>query len=147
MHLLSQEYHHQGLNASYPGRHGGPPPTFKKHIFPVPSAHSIEIHSHSTSMSHLTEACPISELGEQYKRLGHSTSTVRVDWRFTKHALETLRTKVQSTLGEPQYTLSIQDCLTAYIVSIINRCTTSVPVQRVTNVASVSCVLFIFLRD
>ena len=55
-------------------------------------------------------------------------------WRFTGKELGRLHATISSS---GQQALTIQDCLTAYIVTILNRCQEK-PIRMVTNMGSVS---------
>lgn len=122
--VLSQLY--QGLEPSHP------PPTFEKYEFPHPTLDMIE--KYLPLMPHLAKTCNTQELGSRYAELNESTASI--NWRIEKHQLQMLHTKLVKGL-DPAFKLSEQDCLTAYIVSVLNRCV-EVPIRTVTNAASAS---------
>lgn len=130
MHMLSQLY--QGLEVSYPSA------TFEKHEFSVPGPPTIE--KYLPVMAHLVETYYHSELGTKYAELNRSIS--RVDWRIPRSQIEKLRAKIQ----DPLLKLSIQDCLTAYVVTVINRCATT-PIDKVRNAASVRDFCCRYIQD
>ena len=75
---------------------------------------------------------PIAELGPKFAEA--SKGVENVQWRFTGEELRRLHAIISSNL---QQTLTIQDCLTAYLVIVLNRARKK-PVAQITHVASVS---------
>ena len=124
MHTLSQFY--QDLPEKYAA------PTFKKYYFPIPSCSTLA--EFWPRMPHYHRTCLFSDLG---KIAAESCRTVeQLKWRFDNHDLTELRS-VLSSHAQNGISLSKQDCLTAYLVALLNH-NRSIPVQKVTNVSSVS---------
>ena len=125
-HTLSQFY--QGLPLQCAA------PTFKKHHFPTPSCSILA--EFWPRVPHLHDTCFFSELGEICAKARKNVEHLR--WRFESPDLSALRSAISSHgSGQDEISLSKQDCLTAYLVAILNhnRC---MPVQKVTNMSSVS---------
>lgn len=122
MHLLSQCY--QGLPPSYPY------PSFTKHIFPTPE--SAAISELAPLMPHLVDAVHFSDVGTKYA--ARNGSTVRINWKISSAQVGALRDRIQG-VGDSAVPLSRQDCLTAYIVTVLNRCGASI--DQVSNASSV----------
>ncbi|KIJ17244.1 hypothetical protein PAXINDRAFT_73360 [Paxillus involutus ATCC 200175] len=80
-------------------------------------------------MSHLLHTYPFSELGAIYAEASKGVENLR--WRLDGDELRDLRSAL-SSLGN---SLSVHDCLTAYIVAVLNY-NRSEPVHHVTNVNS-----------
>lgn len=120
MDAVSQSY--QGLRPSFP------PPSYQKHVFPDPSPHMIQ--EISRFMPHFRETYEYSELGAMYAQA--NKDVVRNDCRIERDKIEALCTKMRQ--GSPD--ISTQDCLTAYIVTVLNRCIQP-PILNITNAASV----------
>jgi len=121
-HTLSQYY--QSKVSEFPT------PTFRKHVFPPPSeAIAAEYH---TKIRQLHDAYPFAELGAIYAEASRGIENLQ--WRCSSEELRRLHAKISSS-GPP--TLTIQDCLTAYLVTVLNRCQEK-PIRMVTNVGSVS---------
>jgi hypothetical protein len=120
MHLLSQLY--QNLHPSHP------PPSFYKHRFPTPSTESVR--ATLPLMPHFRQTYHLWELGPMYTKANHSI--VRVEYRIERHQVEALRAKLRANMSS----LSVQDCLTAYVVTLFNRCIDP-PILNVTNAACV----------
>jgi len=124
MHTLSQFY--QGLPLQYAA------PTFKKQHFPTPSCSiSDEFWPH---IPHLHDTCFFNELGEIFAESRKNVEHLK--WRFESHDLSEFRSALASH-GQDETFLSKHDCLTAYLVAILNH-HRSMPVQKVTNASSVS---------
>ncbi|OCH95279.1 hypothetical protein OBBRIDRAFT_720887 [Obba rivulosa] len=123
MRLLSHNY--QGL----------PPPDsapiFTKHVFPDPSAELV--HEYLPSMPHLAQTYPHAALGTAYAQMNRTTE--RIDLHIEGHKLHSLRERVMGHLKGTGVQLSIQDCLTAYLVTALNRCLGD-PIHEITNAAS-----------
>ena len=121
-HTLSQYY--QNKVSEFPT------PTFRKHVFQPPSeAIAAEYH---TRIRQLQDPYPFAELGAVYAEAGKGIENFQ--WRCSGEELRRLHAKICSS-GPP--TLTIQDCLTAYLVTVLNRCQER-PIRMVTNAASVS---------
>lgn len=122
-HALSQLY--QDL----PLEHAAP--TFKKCHFPVPaSSVSAEFWP---LMPHLHDSRPFNELGEIFAKLYKDVEHLK--WRFDTDELTALRSMLSSR--QEGKCLSTQDCLSAYLVTVLNH-NTSTPIQNVRNASSVS---------
>ena len=87
-------------------------------------------------MPRLHEDCFFSEFGEMFADSCNNSEYLR--WRFENHDLSELRSAL-SPHGQDETSLSKQDCLTAYLVAILNH-NRNMPVQMVTNTSSVSIV-------
>lgn len=124
MRLLSQTY--QGLPPP------DDPPTFTKPVFPAPNPDLIR--DYMPSMPHLAETRPQSELGVAYAQ--NNSATERVDFHIEGRKLRQVREKVTRNLDATYSRPSIQDCLTAYLVTVLNRCLDT-PISEITNAASV----------
>jgi len=121
MHALSQLY--QGL----PLEHAAP--TFKKYQFPVPtSSVSAEFWP---LMPQLHKSCSVNEVIEKYVELFKDLEHLK--WRFSVDDLTTLRSTL--SYGQEGKYLSTQDCLSAYLVTVLNH-NTSTPIRSVRNVSS-----------
>lgn len=81
-------------------------------------------------MPHFRETYEYSELGAMYAQA--NKDVVRNDCRIERDKIEALCTKMRQ--GSPD--ISTQDCLTAYIVTVLNRCIQP-PILNITNAASV----------
>ncbi|KAI0710387.1 hypothetical protein C8T65DRAFT_190108 [Cerioporus squamosus] len=122
----------QLLSRRYQGDDGlpVPAPSFTKRSFYPPDATLIE--AYSPLMLHLSHwACPVGEAGQRYAALNQQTA--QVHFKITTGQLRTLRDRIVERGAEVRP--SLQDCLTAYIVSVIDR-HIDVPVTRLTNAAS-----------
>ena len=75
---------------------------------------------------------PLTELGEVHAESYNNDEHLK--WRFDSHDLAELRLTLS---GQKGTYLSKQDCLTAYLVAILNY-NRSIPVQNVVSVSSVS---------
>ncbi|KAF9228603.1 hypothetical protein BS17DRAFT_691191 [Gyrodon lividus] len=122
MHALSQFY--QGLSPEFQS------PTFKKHVFSVPSQSVMA--DFLSRMPHLLHCYPFNELGAIYAEA--SKGVEHLKWRLHSDELRDLRVALSSD-GQKGHSLSVHDCLTAYIVAVLNR-NRSEPVQQVTNASS-----------
>ncbi|KIK96743.1 hypothetical protein PAXRUDRAFT_137800 [Paxillus rubicundulus Ve08.2h10] len=80
-------------------------------------------------MPHLLHTYPFSELGAIYAEASKGVEHLR--WRLDSDELRELR----SALSSVGNSLSVHDCLTAYIVAVLNY-NRSEPVHHVTNVSS-----------
>lgn len=125
MHALSQSY--QESSPAYPF------PTFEKPDFPLPTPKLVE--EYLPYMPHLAKLYPKSELGNLYAQLNENI--VRINFRIEMDKLDRLRARVLKHVQDASLTVSIQDCLTAYIANVLNRCLDT-PVRFITNAASVS---------
>ena len=105
-------------------------PTFRKHVFSPPSPAIAAEYYRQTPQQR--DIYPIAELGPKYAEA--SKGIANVQWRFTGEELRRLHGTISSG---GQQALTIQDCLTAYFVTVLNRAQKK-PIARVTNVASVS---------
>lgn len=123
MRSLSQSY--QGVQNSYT-------PTFIKHEFPTPSRETIE--HHLPLMPHLARTYPVCMLSALYGEMNKNVVPIRC--RVADEKLQQLREMVMLDVQETNITLSIQDCLTAYVVTVLHRCA-GTPIRVVTNAASV----------
>lgn len=122
MHTLSQ--HYQGLESSYPA------PNFIKHAFPDPSCESIS--KYSPLMPHISHSLGPLDMKAYYALM--SRATTRIDWRIYVSQAEMLRDKIRQSAQVEN--VSLQDCLIAYIVTLLNRCS-RLSIRTVTNAASV----------
>lgn len=104
------------------------PPTFDKHQYrtPEPSTSSDFL----PLMPHLWVSYPFDELEAKYAEACEDLGNLR--WRFHEHHLHTLHSMLSAD-GEGY--LSWHDCLTAYIVTLLNRSMPR-PIRMVTNVAN-----------
>ncbi|KAH9951482.1 hypothetical protein B0H21DRAFT_285088 [Amylocystis lapponica] len=125
MQHLSQAY--QGL----PPLH--PLPTFSKYYPSPPPAQLVE--NFKPMMPHLVHTYPLSQIGAQYAKMHHNLG--RIDIRVNKDKLRRLRSRVldKSPADDPADRVSTQDCLTAYIATVLDRCLDT-PIRTVTNAAS-----------
>ena len=105
-------------------------PTFKKHVFPPPSQAIAAEYYRQTRQMH--NVYPIAELGPKYAE--SSKGVENVQWRFTGEELRRLHATISSNV---QQTLTIQDCLTAYLVTVLNRARKN-PTAQITYVSNVS---------
>ena len=105
-------------------------PTFKKHVFPPPSqAIAAEYHPQTRQ---LHDVYPMAELGPKFAEA--SKGVENVQWRFTGEELRTLHAIISSNL---QLTLTIQDCLTAYFATVLNRARKG-PITQIAYISNVS---------
>ncbi|TFK86065.1 hypothetical protein K466DRAFT_493566 [Polyporus arcularius HHB13444] len=82
-------------------------------------------------MLHLSEACPAAEMGQRYAA---NKGAAEVAFKVTTKQLRMLRDRIVEG-ASLEVRPSLQDCLTAYIVNVINRYI-EVPITQLTNVAS-----------
>ena len=75
---------------------------------------------------------PFAEVGAQFAEANKGVELL--NWRFTGEELRRLHASISSS---GQRALTIQDCLSAYIVTVLNRCREK-PIRMVTNQANVS---------
>ncbi|KAK0210454.1 hypothetical protein DFS33DRAFT_1293254 [Desarmillaria ectypa] len=120
MHTLSHLY--QGLQPSYPA------PSFRKHVFAFPDTDILQ--PFGPMMPHLTGKFPVPEIYHKY--VERNQSMRRIDWYITQGQASLIRDHANGLSSIP---LSVQDCLTSYIVSIFNRCGHH-KLSSVTNAAS-----------
>lgn len=104
-------------------------PTFDKHQYrtPEPSMSSNFL----PLMPHLWVSYPFNELEAKYAEACEDLGNLR--WRFNERHLHALHSMLSA--NEEGY-LSWHDCLTAYIVTLLNRSMPR-PIRMVTNVANV----------
>ena len=121
-HTLSQFYQNKAPQFTAP--------TFKKHVFQPPSQAIAAEYYLQTRQLH--NVCPIAELDPKYAGPGKGVENVQ--WRFTGEELRRLHATISSNV---QQTLTIQDCLTAYFVTVLNRARKK-PMAQVTYASSVS---------
>ena len=76
---------------------------------------------------------PFTEIPAKYAE-AHLKGVEPLNWRFTGEELRRLHASLSSS---GQQALTIQDCLSAYIVTVLNRCRER-PIRIVTNQANVS---------
>ena len=105
-------------------------PTFKKHIFPLPSQAIAAEYYPQTRQLH--NVYPIAELGPKFAEA--SKGVENVQWRFTGEDLRRLHAIISSNVKQ---TLTIQDCLTAYFATVLNRARKE-PIARITYISNVS---------
>ncbi|OAX38369.1 hypothetical protein K503DRAFT_691726 [Rhizopogon vinicolor AM-OR11-026] len=122
MHALSQEY--QGLESVHPA------PTFKKHTFLSPSQELID--AFRPTLPHLQTIYSRELAISTCREIGKPLDIVT--WRFDKEELAVLKVMFNKD-RETGPRLTIQDCLTAHILTLLNRCLDK-PIKRVTSVAS-----------
>lgn len=120
MYTVSELY--QGLRPSFPQ------PVLIKHQFPTPDPSLIS--KYLSVMPHLK--LPDSEHSD--KITTPYQAVARLDWRVSKIQLDSLRRGMESL--QPSLSPSLQDCLTAYIVTVLNRYAAA-SVRKMTNAASV----------
>ncbi|KAG2157584.1 uncharacterized protein EDB93DRAFT_1246664 [Suillus bovinus] len=103
------------------------PPTFDKHQYrtPEPSTSSDFLQL----IPHLWFSYPFDELQVKYAEACEDLENLR--WRFHEHHLHALH----SMLSVNEVYLSRHDCLTAYMVTLLNRSMPK-PIRMVTNVAN-----------
>jgi hypothetical protein len=89
-------------------------------------------------MPHLRTTYSFSEIDERYRLRNQGMSIL--NWSIPRSKAEVLRDKVRTKV---EVNVSVQDCLTGLVVSLINCCGDEgkVLVKRVTNAASVGRVL------
>lgn len=109
------------------------PPTLVKHAFPTPSQELVE--RYKAAIPHLAQTYHQSELAAQYA--GMNRDVARVDVRIAGLFLDRLANRVREQTGEAR--VSRQDCLTAYVATVLNQCGAG-PIDTVTNAASVGSV-------
>ncbi|KAG0705325.1 hypothetical protein DFH29DRAFT_1077723 [Suillus ampliporus] len=104
------------------------PPTFDKHEYrtPQPSVSSDFL----PLMPHLWVSYPFNELEAKYAEACEDLRNLR--WRFHEHHLHALHSMLSA--NEEGY-LSLHDCLTAYMVALLNR-SMARPIRMVTNAAN-----------
>ncbi|OSD02775.1 hypothetical protein PYCCODRAFT_1435056 [Trametes coccinea BRFM310] len=121
------------LSEQYQGRSSEdiPTPTFDKRAFPAPTGSLIE--RYAPLMPHLVETYSVSEVGKRYADLNADTTPVR--FKISQEQLNKLKDKVAKALGQIDVVPTSQDVLTAYVVSVLNRCT-GIPIKMITNAAS-----------
>ncbi|KIM58734.1 hypothetical protein SCLCIDRAFT_127632 [Scleroderma citrinum Foug A] len=73
---------------------------------------------------------PFAEVGAQFAEANKGVELL--NWRFTGEELRRLHASISSS---GQRALTIQDCLSAYIVTVLNRCREK-PIRMVTNQAN-----------
>jgi len=101
-------------------------PAFQKHVFPPPSE---AIATEYYFLTHQLNTY-ITELGPKYAEVTKGVENVQS--RFTGEELRRLHAITNSS---EQQTLTIQDCLTAYLVTVLNRAR-EIPIPQITNVVS-----------
>ena len=121
-HTLSQFYQNKAPQFTAP--------TFQKHVFLPPSQAIAAKYYMQTRQLH--NVCPIAELDPKY--VGPGKGVENVQWRFTGEELRRLHATISPNV---QQTLTIQDCLTAYFVTVLNRARKK-PMAQVTYASSVS---------
>ncbi|RPD79770.1 hypothetical protein L226DRAFT_550071 [Lentinus tigrinus ALCF2SS1-7] len=125
MQLLSQRYQRDDRPAP-----ALPTPSFTKRFFRSPDDALLE--AYSPLMPHLAHACPTADLGQRYAAMNRDTAEVAFNVTTTQlRNLRDLIMKRKALDVRP----SSQDCLTAYIVSVINR-HSEIPITKITNAAS-----------
>lgn len=123
MHCLSQCY--QGLQPTFPR------PTFTKHDLPRPSQETTE--RYLPLMPHLARTYPAAILRGLCAEANEDIHPIRI--RISVDKLSRLRDRMAASIKATNVKISIQDCLTAYIVSVLQRCS-GVSIRMVTNAAS-----------
>ncbi|KDQ11318.1 hypothetical protein BOTBODRAFT_35402 [Botryobasidium botryosum FD-172 SS1] len=121
-HTLSSFY--QGLPSPYPQ------PTFAKHFFSPPPIDPATVSTFEAIMPHLVNDYDRVGLIEKLTKMLEETEQVHL--RFSKSQLEEIRDRVHQDAVDGE-TFSRQDCLTAYLVTVLTR-VLDVPVQRVITV-------------
>jgi len=104
-------------------------PTFSRYLFPVSTSHDME--TFRSLMPHLAEACSGEDLA--VKSFQRNRYTVRIEWIIPRDKADALQTRIRESTEEA---VSLQDCLSAYIVTLLNRCGKT-PINKITNAASV----------
>ena len=122
MHLVSQSY--QGLAPAFPL------PTLGSTHFSTPPPSLVE--SFGPLMPHLVNTYRVSEIGAEYA--SRNQSIVHMHKTLSRARFEHVQAELQ--LQSP-IKISLQDSITAYIVSLLNACEEQV-VTKVTNAASVN---------
>lgn len=120
MHTLSQLYQCKSPEFA--------PFVLRKHGFPPPSD-DIAAKYHD-KIRHLQHPCSPTELGAAF--LEANAEVQNFQWRLSSEELLRLRTIVSGSVHQP---LSTQDCLTAYVVTILNLVQER-PIGIVTNVCN-----------
>ncbi|KAL4069073.1 hypothetical protein J3A83DRAFT_4401226 [Scleroderma citrinum] len=104
-------------------------PTFRKHFFPPPSEAIVA--EYYPKMRLLHDAYPFAEISAKFTEA--SKGVENLQWRFTGEELHRLHA-ITNPIRQQKFT--IQDCLTAYIVTALNRCQEK-PIRTVSNVGSI----------
>lgn len=131
MHTLSQLYQCKSPEFA--------PFVFRKHDFPPPSD-DIAAKYHD-KIRHLQHSCSPTELGAAF--LEANAGVRNFQWRLSSEELLRLRTIVS---GSVHQSLSTQDCLTAYVVAVLNLVQEK-PIGIVTNVCNYRCVNTPFIAE
>ncbi|KAK7043779.1 hypothetical protein VNI00_008391 [Paramarasmius palmivorus] len=103
-------------------------PSFWRHHFQNPSEDTYSLFS--SMMPHLRDAVEPPVLAAKYGTL----RTFPVHFFVPRQRAAALRDDIQARMSGSPTNLSLQDCLTAFIVAAINRCEPNA-VQRITNAA------------
>ncbi|KAJ7582504.1 hypothetical protein C8J56DRAFT_1055565 [Mycena floridula] len=81
-------------------------------------------------LPHMAESLDESEIGKRYAEL--QSSIVHLRWRMPRCYFQNIQSKLQTSSN---LKLSLQDCITAYFVTLVNRCHANT-ISKVTNAAS-----------
>jgi hypothetical protein len=129
MRIFSDRYE----NPTSPSVH--PTPSFAKYFFTSPS--EADMARFLPVMPHLSATYPLSALGAIYGQ--HNKNTSRIDSRLSPDDIARLRACAEeqpADLGSEVGRLSAQDVITAWIVTVLDRCSPE-PIESLTNAASV----------
>ncbi|CDO77851.1 hypothetical protein BN946_scf185032.g3 [Trametes cinnabarina] len=124
MRSLSQQYQGHDLRDL-------PTPTFDKRTFSPPTGSLVE--RYAPLIPHLVETYSVTDVSKRYAEMNAHTSPIR--FKITLAQLTKLKDKVSNRLDPTSVKPTSQDILTAYVVSVLNRCS-DVPITTITNAAS-----------
>ena len=111
-----------------------PPPSLYRHVFPLPYCASDAVsRNFLTRMPHLSQDYAPKKLFQMYADVEARTDHVQL--RFTGASLDGIRALAGEGAGDVR--LSVQDCLTAYLVVTLSKCLEK-PIKRVINALDVS---------
>lgn len=113
-----------------------PSPSFLKQDYGSPDPSLLD--RYTPLMPHLVHTIRTSELGNKYTAMNAATAPVA--FKVAMVRLRKLRDKVVDT-GGSLIRPSLQDCLTAFVVTALN-CYLEVPITRITNAAQVVLAVF-----
>lgn len=133
LHTFSQIY--QGLSQEFAD------PTFQKYHFPTPPRSVVAEFWPRMPYNHASHQMSGSEYAEY---LGSHRNFGYLRWRIDSHDLRELRS-VAPSKRQDNRSPSRQDCLIAYLVTILNQ-NRSTPLQKVTNMITVNQSISLMLR-
>ncbi|KDQ11322.1 hypothetical protein BOTBODRAFT_457979 [Botryobasidium botryosum FD-172 SS1] len=123
-HTLSSFY--QGLPSPYPK------PTFARHFFSPPLTDPSTVSAFEAAMPYLVKCYDLTSFLASYVKVLQETE--QVHFRFSKAQWKEIRDKVHEGAADGE-TFSNQDCLTAYLTTVLTR-VLNAPIQRVLNVVN-----------